>query len=136
MSSAISRVLSRVIIYLDLPSPTGSSDLPGNTTGRRIVSCLVLLRMGFTYALPVTSQAVSSYLAFSPLPAQSLKKRLRLGCCFLLHFPGSHLRRTLSGILPYVARTFLTRQASCDHLRYSYKLIQKLLLIPKEFLHL
>ena len=26
----------------------------------------------------------------------------------LLHFPGSHLRRTLSGILPFEARTFLT----------------------------
>jgi len=25
-----------------------------------------------------------------------------------LHFPGSHLHRTLSGILPYEARTFLT----------------------------
>ena len=27
---------------------------------------------------------------------------------FLLHFPGSHLHRTLSGILPYEARTFLS----------------------------
>ena len=30
------------------------------------------------------------------------------GGYFLLHFPGSHLHRTLSGILPYEARTFLT----------------------------
>ena len=30
------------------------------------------------------------------------------GGIFLLHFPGSHLHRTLSGILPCEARTFLT----------------------------
>ena len=32
----------------------------------------------------------------------------KAGGCFLLHFPGSHLHRTLSGILPFEARTFLT----------------------------
>ena len=30
------------------------------------------------------------------------------GGFFLLHFPGSRLRLTLSAILPYEARTFLT----------------------------
>ena len=30
------------------------------------------------------------------------------GGLFLLHFPGSHLRLTLSAILPCEARTFLT----------------------------
>ena len=34
------------------------------------------------------------------------------GGYFLLHFPGSHLHRTLSGILPYEARTFLRRHLS------------------------
>ncbi len=56
-------------IYLDLLLPTGSSDLPESTTGRRIALCSVLLRMGFTCALPVTREAVSSYLAIPPLPA-------------------------------------------------------------------
>ena len=88
-----------MVIYLVLLLPTGSSDLPES---RRATLCslLVLLRMGFTCALPVTSQAVVSYTAFPPLPH----------CCgglFLLHFPGSHLHRTLSGILPCEARTFL-----------------------------
>jgi len=32
--------------------------------------CSVLLRMGFTYALSVTSQAVVSYTALPPLPYQ------------------------------------------------------------------
>ena len=71
MSGAISRVLYWVIIYLGLPLPAGSSNLPGSTTGRRIASCLVLLRMGFTFALAVTVEAVSSYLTISPLPAEA-----------------------------------------------------------------
>ena len=67
MSRTISRVLSGMVIYLDLPLPAGSSDIPES---RRAALCFlfVLLRMGFTYALPVTSQAVVSYTAFPPLP--------------------------------------------------------------------
>ncbi len=90
-----------MIIYLVLPLPASSSDLPEDTTGRRIVSCSVLLRMGFTCAFCVTTKAVGSYPAFPPLPANA-------GGLFLLHWPGSHLHRTLSGILPCEARTFLT----------------------------
>ena len=80
--------------------PATSSDLPEGTTGSRIALCLVLLRMGFTYACSVTVAAVVSYTAISPLPAKQ-------AVSFLLHFPGSHLHRTLSGILPCEARTFL-----------------------------
>ncbi len=69
MSSAVSRVLSWVIIYLILLLPTGLSDLPESTTGRRIAFCSVLLRMGFTCAFAVTGKAVGSYPAFPPLPA-------------------------------------------------------------------
>ena len=57
--------------------------------------------MGFTYALVVTTEAVVSYTALPPLPNF-------LGGSFLLHYPWSRLHRTLSGILPYEARTFLT----------------------------
>ena len=35
-------------------------------------SYLVLLRVGFTIATPVTSRAVRSYRTFSPLPTHSL----------------------------------------------------------------
>ena len=46
-------------------------------------SYLVLLRVGFTIATPVTSRAVRSYRTFSPLPS-----RLRVqAVSFLLHFP-------------------------------------------------
>ena len=68
MSLTISRVLYQVIIYLLLTLLPGSSNLPGNTTGSRIVPYLVLLRMGFTLTLHVTMKAVVSYTAISPLP--------------------------------------------------------------------
>ncbi len=89
-----------MIIYLDLMLPSGSSDPPENTAGNCIVFYSVLLRMGFTCAPAVTSKAVVSYTAFPPLPAYA-------GGIFLLHWPWSHLHRTLSGILPCEARTFL-----------------------------
>ena len=79
--------------------PAASSNLP-EAGGPRHCFCSVLLRMGFTCAFPVTRKAVVSYTAFPPLPACT-------GGIFLLHFPGSRLHRTLSGILPYEARTFL-----------------------------
>lgn len=66
-SRTISRVLSRIIIYLDLMLPQGSSNLP---EARRAASTLLLglASDGVYNALSVTSQAVSSYLAISPLP--------------------------------------------------------------------
>ena len=54
--------------------------------------------------------AVVSYTAVSPLPA------FRRAVCFLLHCPVSHLSRTLSGILPCGARTFLVYKRTRDHL--------------------
>jgi len=94
-----------MIIYLDLSLPTGSSDPPENTAGNCIVLYSVLLRMGFTCAPAVTDRAVVSYTAFPPLPAEA-------GGIFLLHWPWSHLHRTLSGILPCEARTFLVCRLS------------------------
>ena len=45
------------------------------------------------------------------------------GGLFLLHWPWSRLHRTLSGILPCEARTFLTCHTdSRDHLSYLYPL--------------
>ena len=92
--------MSWMIIYLVLALPLKSSDLPESMDGPSTF-CSVLLRMGFTYALHVTTQAVVSYTALPTLPNY-------LGGIFLLHFPESRLYRTLSGILPFEARTFLT----------------------------
>ena len=66
-SRTISRVMSRMIIYLGRLLPAASSDLP-EAGGPRHCFCSVLLRMGFTCALPVTRKAVVSYTAFPPLP--------------------------------------------------------------------
>ena len=44
---------------------------------------------------------------------------------FLLHYPQSRLHRTLSGILPYEARTFLRSMHSRDYLSYSTLISQQ-----------
>ena len=89
-------------IYLGLPSPAASSNLPGSR--RAALRFLFGLASDGVYrALPVTRQAVVSYTAFPPL--------LPVGSgIFLLHFPWSRLHQTLSGILPCEARTFLPRK--------------------------
>ena len=69
-------------------------------------SYLVLLRVGFTIAAPVTSRAVRSYRTISPLP-HGLETKSREAVYFLLHFPWAHTPQALPGTLPYGARTFL-----------------------------
>ena len=100
MSGTVSRVMSWMIIYLELLSPIVSSDLPESSPGKVNAFCLVLLRMGFTLPHLLPDARWSLTPPFHPY--------LLRGGCFLLHWPGSHLHRTLSGILPYEARTFLT----------------------------
>lgn len=68
ISKTVSRVMSRIIIYLVLLLPAVSSDLPESRPGKPVALCLVLLRMGFTCAPPVARRAVVSYAAFPPLP--------------------------------------------------------------------
>ena len=97
----------QTVICLDLPSPAGSSDLPGQCgskdppAGRR--SVLFGLASDGVYICPARYRAGGGLLhrlcTLTGLPA---------GGCFLLHLPGSRLHRTLSGILPCEARTFLT----------------------------
>jgi|GEM_PF-3761784 len=60
---------------------------------------------GVCRAGPVTSPAVGSYPAISPLPDPALRGPSAV--CFLLHFPSPHGARLLAGILLYGARTFL-----------------------------
>ena len=105
-----------MVIYLDLMSPPGSSNLPES---RRAALCFLFglaSRWGLHVPRPVTRRAVVSYTALPPLPRKA-------GGIFLLHCPWSRLRQTLSGTLPCEARTFLAWQpfgsASRDHLSYS-----------------
>jgi len=100
-SRVISRVMSRMIICLDRPLPDGSSDLPG-ADGPPYAP----LRSCFGRGLhgPARYRTGGSLL-HCPSNLACVK---RVSGIFLLHYPRSHLHRTLSGVLPYEARTFLT----------------------------
>ena len=109
-----------MIIYLGLPLPEGSSDLPESTTGRRIAFCSVLLRMEFTCARPVTRTAVVSYTAFPPLPP----KEAVYFCCTGLgvtstgRYPAScPLKPVLSSSAPF--RLYSRDHLTCLHECYS-----------------
>ena len=109
----VSRVLygasSAAAIYLGRLSPAASVPPPrfcragmiprrrsprGGVASDRVYICT---------QLPVVP--VSFYLAFPSVPCAGVT--LCVGSLFLLHFPGSFLRRTLSVNLPCDARTFL-----------------------------
>jgi hypothetical protein len=70
-SRPISRVLSWAIIHLGCTSPCTSSNLPGNSAGRTIVSLFGLAPGGVYPATTITSSAVRSYRTISPLPAET-----------------------------------------------------------------
>ena len=94
--------------------PITSSDLPkAGGPRQRFVS--VLLRMGFTYALSVTSQAVVSYTALPPLP---VKPAVHFCCTF----PGvTSARRYLAScpVKPGLSSPAAFRYCGSDHLSYS-----------------
>ena len=100
-----SRTISRVMSlgdHLSRPTVAGRFEQPTRKHSGQLYRFLFGLASSGVYrALPVTSQAVSSYLAVPPLPENS-------GGLFLLHLSESRLYRTLSGTLPCEARTFLT----------------------------
>jgi hypothetical protein len=110
-SRPISRVLSWTVIPLGSASPRTSSSLPGNTAGRGIVPLFGLAPSGVYPAAAVTDCAVRSYRTLSPLPVPSRSSRPS-AVSFLRHFPSTHVAQTLSGALPYGARTFLCRKAT------------------------
>lgn len=81
---------SPAVIYLECTLPYISSCF--KTWREALTVLFALLRIGFTRTESVTRFPVGSYPAFSPL-------RTEVRCYFLLHCPGSCLRRTLSVIL-------------------------------------
>ena len=69
LSRSVSRVLSCTVIYLDLPSPTSSSDIHGvPPDGQPYWRTPNLATGGVYMAYRVTTVSVSSYLAFPSLP--------------------------------------------------------------------
>ncbi len=94
--------LSRTAVAGSLKQPTCAKD------GPPCAARLGFASDGACTAAGVTTGTVSSCLAFSPL----LSNEQGMPCSSpsgysLLRYPGSRLRRTLSGILPCEARTFL-----------------------------
>ena len=89
-----------MVIYLDQMSPPGSSNLPES---RRAALCFLFgLASSGVYMCPVCYQTGGSLLH---CPSTLTGKA---GGIFLLHCPWSRLRQTLSGTLPFEARTFLS----------------------------
>ena len=97
----MSRVMSGVIIYLGRLSPIASSDQP-ETSGPHTFP--FGLASDGVYRDPCCYQQSGGLLHH----LSTLTDGKSRSGIFLLHFPWSHLHRTLSGILPCEARTFLT----------------------------
>ena len=91
--------MSRMVIYLGCLLPGTSSNLP-----KADGPPYALFRSCFGWGLHRLSRHRESG---SLLHCLSALTTINVAVSFLLHFPWSHLHRTLSGILPYEARTFL-----------------------------
>lgn len=104
MSKAVSRVMSWMIIYLDISLPICSSNLP--ESWRATICFLLGLASSGVYTDPRCYHRSGSLLHYHFILTS------KLAVLFLLHFPGSHLHRPLAGTLPYEARTFLTYSLS------------------------
>jgi len=71
-SKAVSRILSRAIIYLGSASRRTSSDLPGNQAERAApFPCAVLLRTGFAVLPPLPTERWALTSPFHPWPAMA-----------------------------------------------------------------
>ncbi len=113
MSGQWAKPIARIIIYLGLPLPAASSDPPENRPGKP----MVFIRSCFGWGLHGSARYRTDG---SLLHCLSTLTCLTAGGLFLLHWPWSHLHRTLSGILPYEARTFLTHLRGRDYLSYLF----------------
>ena len=111
-SRTVSRVMSRMIIYLVPASPPVSSDPPEDTTGRRIAFCSVLLRMGFTYAPSVASRAVVSYTALPTLPGIFPAVHF---CCTILGVTSTGRYPASCPVKPGLSSDGTFRPAARDH---------------------
>jgi hypothetical protein len=126
---AISRILSgrrgdRMIIYLTRISPRvrrtfirRDATIPEDFSGPAALPLFCLAPRGVFPASRITPRAVSSYLAFSPLPVPLLPKNRRCLFCdtFRRRDPaaaGLRRPRFLRGMSPYGVRTFLQQAAS------------------------
>jgi len=85
---------------------------PKRKSGRTVLAAALfgLAPDGVCPATCFTTDAVSSYLAFSPFPFDKLRASPQFNrtvVCFLWHFPSRHRAWPLASILSCGARTFL-----------------------------
>ena len=84
--------------------------IPEDRSGPAVLPLFCLAPHGVFRASRITPRAVSSYLAFSPLPALFSKNRRYLLCdTFRQRRFRERRPRILRGMLPYGVRTFLWR---------------------------
>ena len=98
-----------MVIYLDCPLPDSSSGMfpDRNATYPKTRRAAVWSSIWSCFRWGLHS-AFRYRKTGGLLHRHSTLTRMTRAVSFLLHFPGSHLHRTLSGILPYEARTFLS----------------------------
>ena len=116
MSRTISRVMSWMIIYLDLMLPTGSSDLPQGTTGSRIAFYSVLLRVGFTEPALLPRQRWALTSPFHPYQLKSLAVYF---CCTSLGVASTGRYPAPCPMKPGLSSPATFRFRSRDHLSNS-----------------
>ena len=112
MSRTISRVMS-LNDHLSRAAVTNSFERPTWKRNGQLHCFLFGLASDGVYMCPPCYQRGGSPLHYPSNLTTKVNLSLRYhqipyGGTFLLHWPWSHLHRTLSGILPYEARTFLT----------------------------
>ena len=98
ISKSISRVLSRIVIYLEHILLYVSSHQFKKMTSSLSLLYQVLLQMGFTQAQYVTIPAVSSYLAFSSLLYQTIQRLFSVALS--LRFPSLDVIQHLCSLEP------------------------------------
>ncbi len=126
--------MSWMIIYLAALLPTQSSNLPGQCCPERQPDGppICPVRSCFGWGLHVPRMLPPGRWSLTP-PLHPY--RPQAGGSFLLHFPGSFLHRTLSGILPFEARTFLTCSLSSLQPRSSARLSKCIITQSQAFVY-
>ncbi len=110
-SLPVSRVLSWVVIYLGCTSRCTSSDRTRRSAGNVIPSYSVLLQTGFTWH--------DSHLPSGGLLPHLFTLTSLRGGISLWHWPVAHANWALPSVLPFGARTFLSRNIGSDYLEDS-----------------
>jgi len=116
-SGPVSRVLyfcpraEAVVIHLGLQLPTGSSSLPGSSVGH---ACCFPIWPCYEWGLPQLPSVTVRDGALLPHPFTITSHKT--GCLFSVALSRGHPHRSLSGILPCVARTFLGRDVQAQPL--------------------